>query len=68
MEAILFHDDENGLKEDDLERYGDKIRKMGILLYKVDIDSEEKYLEILDNSLKDFVSPICVGNVCVIVD
>ena len=26
--------DKNGLKEDDLKRYGDKIHKMGILLYK----------------------------------
>ena len=55
MEAILFLNSNDGLKEDDLKRYGDKIHKMGILLYKVDIDSEEKYLEILDNSLKDFV-------------
>ena len=63
VEAILFINSENeesGLGENDVKKFGNLIRQMGIPLYTVRIESESltKYLQKLDASFKDILKKV----------
>ena len=63
VEAILFinsENEENGLGENDVIKFGNLIRQMGIPLYTVRIESESstKYLQKLDASFKDILKKV----------